>query len=213
LHDINLTILPGQTVAFVSERGGVPGLWVMAIDGTHPRRLTSDEDQRPSFSHDGRWLVGYRGLNDNTPATLWRVSVQTGQATRLGPAESIRPVFSPDDRLVAHYWMTPERWSLAITPVDASLPEQTLPITRTHTGRTLRWAPDGRALAFVDAAGGVANLWLQPPDGSPPRALTHLVVGGLATFDWSRDGTMFAWTRVTRVGDVVRIPLTRASGS
>ena len=199
----------GQTVAFASERGGAPGVWVMAIDGTHPRRLTSGEDQRPSFSHDGRWLVLHRGLNENTPTTLWRVSVATGEATRFGPTESIRPIVSPDDRLVAHYWMTPERWALAITPIGASLPERTLPIARTHTGRTLRWAPDGRGLAFVDASGGVANVWLQPLDGSPPRALTHLVEGGLTTFDWSRDGTKIAWTRVTRVGDIVAIPVSR----
>jgi Tol biopolymer transport system component len=200
----------GKTVAFASERGGVPGVWVMAIDGAHPRRLTSSEDQRPSFSHDGRWLVLHRGLNDNTPPTLWRVSVETGEATRFGPDESTRPVVSPDDRLVAHYWMTPERWTLAITPIEASLPERTLPIAPSHIGRTLRWAPDGRGLAFVDASGGVANVWLQPLDGSPPRALTHLVEGGLTTFDWSRDGTKIAWTRVTRVGDVVTIPLARA---
>jgi Tol biopolymer transport system component/DNA-binding winged helix-turn-helix (wHTH) protein len=203
----------GRMVAFASQRDGMSGVWVMAIDGTQARRLTAAADQRPSFSHDGRWLVVQRGQGDNMPTTLWRVSVETGEGTRIGPTESIRPVFSPDDRSIAHYWMTSERWSLAVTPTDAGLPARTLPIAPTHLERVVRWAPDGRGLTFIDAAGGVSNLWLQPLDGSPPRALTHLVEGGLTTFDWSRDGTMVAWTRVTRVGDVVRIPLTRASGS
>ena len=44
-------------VVFASERGGAPGVWVMSIDGTQPRRLTTGADTRPSFSPDGRWVV------------------------------------------------------------------------------------------------------------------------------------------------------------
>jgi Tol biopolymer transport system component/DNA-binding winged helix-turn-helix (wHTH) protein len=203
----------GQLVAFVSERGGARGVWVMNIDGTRPRRLTTDADDWPSFSNDGRWVAVQRGRSDNMPATMWRVSVDSGEAIRVGPAEAIRPVFSPDGGSIAHYWMTPEHWSLAISPVDSKLPTRTLPITGTHAGRIVRWAPVARGLAFIDAAGGVPNVWLQPLDGSPPRALTHLADGRMVTFDWSRDGKTLAWTRVTTVGDVVTIPFSRTSGS
>ena len=141
------------------------------------------------------------------PATLWRVSVETGQAVRVGPRESIRPVVSPDGRAVAHYWMTPEQWTLAITAIDSELPARTFPISRTHAERVIRWAPDGSGLAFVDAVGGVPNVWFQPLDGSPLRALTNLADGSMPTFDWSPDGTKLAWTRVTEVRDVVTIPL------
>ena len=197
----------GTMVAFASERDGTPGVWVMSIDGTHPRRLTTAADVRPSFSPDGRWVVVQRDRPNNTPATLWRVSTETGEAVQVGPRESLRPAVSPDGRAIAHYWMTPEQWKLAITPIDSDLPARTFPISRTHSERALRWAPDGSGLAFVDAVGGVPNVWLQPLDGSPLRALTNLAEGSMPTFDWSPDGTRLVWTRVTEVRDVVTVPI------
>jgi Tol biopolymer transport system component/DNA-binding winged helix-turn-helix (wHTH) protein len=197
----------GTMVVFASERGGAPGVWVMSIDGRQPRRLTTGADTRPSFSPDGRWVVIQRVSSDNVPATLWRVSVETGHAVRVGPPESLRPAVSPDGRMVAHYWMTPEQWKLAITAIDSELPARTFPISRTHSERVIRWAPDGSGLAFVDAVGGVPNVWFQPLDGGPLRALTNLADGGVPAFDWSPDGTKLAWTRVTEVRDVVTIPL------
>jgi Tol biopolymer transport system component/DNA-binding winged helix-turn-helix (wHTH) protein len=202
----------GTTIAFVSERGGTRGIWMMAADGSSPRRLTSDADDWPSFSHDGRWVAFQRGRHDNTPATIWRVSVETGDASRVGPTEVIRPVFSPDGTAVAHYWMTPDRWTIAITPLQARLPTRTLPLTKTHTGRTLRWSRDGRALAFLDSSGGTSNVWLQSVDGGPPRALTHETEGRMTTFDWPGEGSVVVWTRMTEVGDVVSLPIGRAPG-
>ncbi len=173
----------GTMVTFASERGGASGVWVMSIDGTQPRRLTTGADTRPSFTPDGRWVVVQRDQSDNIPATMWRVSTETGHAERVGPRESIRPVVSPDGRAVAHYWMTPEQWTLAITPIDGELPARTFPISRTHSERVIRWARDGRALTFVDAVGGVPNVWLQPLNGGPVRALTTLSDGSMPAFD------------------------------
>ena len=79
------------------------------------------------------------------------------------------------------------------------------PIWATHHERTVRWSPDGRALAFIDDQGGAANLWLQPIDHSPPRRLTSFSEGRIASFDWSRDGSRLTWMRVREVSDVVGI--------
>lgn len=103
--------------------------------------------------------------------------------------------------------MTPAQWKIAITPIDSELPARAFPIARTHTERVIRWAPDGSGLAFVDAVGGVANVWLQPLDGGAPRALTNLTDGSMPAFDWSPDGGKIAWTRVAEVRDVVTIPI------
>lgn len=197
----------GAMVTFASERGGAPGVWVMSMDGTQERRLTTGADTRPSLSPDGRWVVMQRHRSDNVPATLWRVSTANGSAVRVGPRESIRPAISPDGRAIAHYWMTPEHWKLAITPIDSELPARTFPISRTHSERVIRWAPDSSGLAFVDAVGGVPNVWFQPLNGEPVRALTNLSDGSMPAFDWSPDGARIAWTRVTEVRDVVTIPL------
>jgi hypothetical protein len=36
----------------------------------------------------------------------------------------------------------------------------------------------------------VANLWLQPVDGSPARQLTHFRGGRVIDFDWSPGGQL-----------------------
>jgi Tol biopolymer transport system component len=71
----------------------------------------------------------------------------------------------------------------------------------------VRWTSDGRALAFIDGAGGASNIWMQPLDGGSPQRVTSFPEGTINTFDWSRDGSKLAWVRTTEVHDVVSIDL------
>ncbi|MGH9870997.1 MAG: TolB family protein [Pyrinomonadaceae bacterium] len=43
----------------------------------------------------------------------------------------------------------------------------------TLTWRFVRWAPDGQSIAYANRPGGVADIWLQPLDGSQPKRLTE----------------------------------------
>ena len=197
----------GRTVVFVSDRSGSPAIWATTIDAERPRRLTSGGDLWPSISPDTRWVVFQRGILDATVESVWRVPLDGGEAERVGPPHSYRPVVSPDGRSIAHYWMSPEQWALAITPIGSGLPGRALPISRTHGRRVVRWSPDGKALAFIDGFGGAANIWLQPLDARPARRLTEFADGTMATFDWSRDGSRLAWIRIRHTGDVVALDL------
>ena len=67
----------------------------------------------------------------------------------------------------------------------------------------IRFNPDQTAIAYVNT-NDRSNIWLQPLDGSPPRALTDFA-DDLDTFDfaWSGDGQRLAIAR-GRVGtDIV----------
>jgi Tol biopolymer transport system component len=119
----------------------------------------------------------------------------------------MRPSVSRDGRLVAHYWMTPEEWRLGVTRIGERLPSWSLPLRPTHAGRIVRWSPVAESLAFIDGHGGAWNIWTQPLDGGSPRKLTHFTDGRIATFDWSRDGSKLAWTRINEVRDVVVVEL------
>jgi Tol biopolymer transport system component len=119
----------------------------------------------------------------------------------------MRPAVSPDGKSIAHYWMTSEHWTLAITALTGGLPVRTFPLSSTHLDRVVRWSADGRTLAFIDGHGGMSNIWLQPLDGGNPRRLTNFPEGTITTFDWSRDGSKLAWVRTTEVRDVVSIDL------
>ncbi len=199
----------GRTIVFASDRSGATGLWAMSDAGeTSVRQLTSGGDSRPSVSSDGS-VVFQRGVIQSSPIALWHVPLEGGAPVQLVEGTSIRPVVSPDGRLVAYYWLTPERWVLAVVPRDGGQPLQVFPLSSTHCGRTVRWSPDGQALAYIDCGEDAANIWLQRLDGSPPRRLTDFRSGHIETFDWSRDGTQLAWITRTQVSDVVMFDLRR----
>jgi Tol biopolymer transport system component len=203
----------GQTVVFASNRGGSPGIWTMNGDGTGQQRLTSGADIRPSISRDGRVLVFQRGAVDTTPFTLWRLPRGETEPVLIADNHSMRPAVSPDALSIAHYLMTAESWMLALTPLAGGPPVRTLPISPTHAARVVRWSVDGRALAFIDGAGGASNIWMQPLDGASARKLTSFTEGRITTFDWSPDGSRLAWTRINEVRDVVTIAVNIADGN
>jgi Tol biopolymer transport system component/DNA-binding winged helix-turn-helix (wHTH) protein len=199
----------GRTIVFASDRSGTTGLWSMSDAGeTSVRPLTSGGDSRPSISADG-WVVFQRGVIQSSPVALWKIPLEGGTAAQLTDGTTIRPVVSPDGRLIAHYWLTPERWALAVVPVDGGQPVKVFQLSSTHCGRTVRWSRDSRALAYIDCVGGAANIWLRPLDGSPARRLTNFTSGHIDAFDWSHDGSQLAWITRSQVSDVVLIELPR----
>jgi WD40 repeat protein len=207
--DFNPASSPDGTIVFASDRSGASGLWAMSDAGeSSVRQLTNGGDSRPTISRDSS-VVFQRGVIQSAPIELWRMPLTGGAAVRLTEGVAIRPAVSPDGRLVAYYWLTPERWTLAVMPLNGGKPLQIFPLSPTHCGRTVRWSPDSQSLAYIDCADGVSNIWIHKLDGSPPRRLTDFGSGHITTFDWSRDGTQLAWITRNQVSDVVLIELPR----
>jgi Tol biopolymer transport system component len=196
----------GRTIVFASDRSGATGLWTMSSAGeTSARQLTNGGDSRPSISSDS--VVFQRGVIQSAPITLWRLPIAGGAAVQITGGVNIRPAVSPDGTLVAYYWLTTDRWMLAVVPVTGGKPLQVFPLSPTHCGRTVRWSADGKSLTYIDCEGGAANIWLQRLDGSPPQRLTSFTSGHIETFDWSRDGSQLAWVTRNQVSDAALIDL------
>src|SRR5215510_14261852 len=56
----------GKSIVFVSDRSQSDNLWVMNADGTNPRALTRENDQRfqsPTFTPDGKYVLATK-VND-----------------------------------------------------------------------------------------------------------------------------------------------------
>jgi Tol biopolymer transport system component len=68
----------------------------------------------------------------------------------------------------------------------------------------LRWTPDGRGIAYIDAAATQSNLWVQWLDGGSSYQITHFTDGRtIGEFAWLHDGKRLAVARATTTNDIV----------
>jgi Tol biopolymer transport system component/DNA-binding winged helix-turn-helix (wHTH) protein len=194
----------GRSIVFLSDRTGTPHLWRMNIDGSDQRQLTNGAsgEQNPQFSPDGRWLV-YRTAFGKP--TVWKMPAGGGDAVQLTSKMSRAPIVSPDGTLVAYLYREDDGpFRLAVAPFGGGGPVRTFELPSTYE-RIIRWTPDGRAVAYLDAPNGVSNIVAQPLDGGAPVPLTSFTADRLLAFAWSPDGKQLALSRGTTGGDVVLI--------
>jgi Tol biopolymer transport system component len=181
----------------------------VGLDGDGLKRLTNGvEDSSPSFSPDGRWVVFSRYAGSSE--TLWRVSIDGGEASQLTDKLSKYPVVSPDGRSIAcYYWDHQEGSSvqLALLRFEGGKPFKTFDTAALTILSPVeyRWTPDGSAVSYVVTDRGVSNIWRQDLAGGPPRQVTFFRSDRILSFDWSPDGKLLVLSRGTRSSDVVLI--------
>ena len=89
--------------------------------------------------------------------------------------------------------------------VDASTGQlrKTLKFERDRIGFFVRFARDGKSVVYPVRENGVDNLWQQPLDGSPGKALTSFKAEHIWDYHWSPDGSKLAMVRGHTDSDVV----------
>jgi TolB protein len=196
-----------DAVYFVSDRTGVPHIWRMGMDGSHPTQLTTgDGELAPDCSPDGAWLV-YESVGSGRPL-LWGISTSGGAAVQLTRTLSRSPAISPDGTLIALYHWDEQADSpirLAIIPSTGGEPVRTFEFPGIIPSRFLRWSADGQSVTYVVTEDGISNIWSQPLDGRPARPITAFEADVITFFDWSRAGDRLAFSRRVRTEDIVLI--------
>jgi TolB protein len=96
----------GKTIAFVSDRDGLPHIYLMNWDGTNQRRLTKSEmvELQPDWSPDGSMIVFFSG--DDTKTNLYIINSNGTNVRQLTEQEdnyNENPVWSPDGTMIA-FW-------------------------------------------------------------------------------------------------------------
>jgi eukaryotic-like serine/threonine-protein kinase len=157
-------------------------------DGGNPRPLVRGTGEWfQAASPDGKTLLYNRvdSLRD-----LWSVAIAGGEPRKITTSYGYSSVVSPDNRLVA-YIAVPDvegtsPTTCVVAPIDGGAPVATF-TWPTQAGLP-KWTADGKALSFLVFKDNVANLFLQPLSGGPPRPVTRLTEGGIDNYLWSPDG-------------------------
>ena len=212
-RDAHVEMMPtasadGRTIVYTAYRDGRPHLWRMDADGSHARQITAGAGEYdPTLSPDGKTVVYV--AQDGELTALWQVGLDGGAPVRLFNEAALNPLYSPDGKWLACYFTDPQtrRQQVGVLPVE-----------RVHEGRAaarffaqmpapqlklLQWTPDSHALTYGALTNGGGNLWLQPLDGSAPRALTDFKEDMIFRFAWSPDGKSLAYERGTTVNEMV----------
>ncbi|MGH8201702.1 MAG: S9 family peptidase [Steroidobacteraceae bacterium] len=70
--------------------------------------------------------------------------------------------------------------------VQLQAPWGVRPLTENADDRQAAWSPDGRLVAFLRSEDGVRQVFAEPADGGPERALSA-IPGGIESFSWAPD--------------------------
>jgi Tol biopolymer transport system component len=196
----------GRALAFVSSRGGGPGIYMVNDDGTglRPLLVTKRGARDPAFSPDGRRIayLGNRGL--------FVARADGSERRRLTRAllEDSAPTWSPDGKRIAFVRDTADMLSyLCVVSVGSGRIRR---LTRTtEWAASPAWAPNGKSIAFArrPVNSDVGHLAIMRPDGRGLRNVApHL--RDVVDLSWSPDSRELAFTRKIRPdSEVFRIRL------
>jgi len=182
----------GSLIAFSSDRAyeqeperielmrgnGLPpkdlvlNLFVMDVDGRNVHQVTFGmyQDQRPSFSPDGKTLVFVS--NREGGKRLWLVPVDGSDDPR--PLQSngwgYRPWFSTDGQWIFFFTNVNGRHQIYRIPTEGGKISPFLNDDRGSSHGPFA-DPNGGVLLMHSTRGGKWGIWELPLDGSPPRSI------------------------------------------
>ena len=176
--------------------GNATRVWRIDADGTNLKQLSNGQnDFRSGCSRDSKWAY----FLDGDANRIKRVPIDGGTPEDV-PGTAIPHAFilghyldfSPDGKSLAflmEFGETNPVHKIAMIPLDAG-PQPQIRMLDTHPAiaDSPRFTPDGKAFVYTITQNGVDNLWLQPVDGSPGRAITNFKTDQIAKLEWSPDG-------------------------
>ncbi|HEU4786293.1 MAG TPA: protein kinase, partial [Gemmatimonadaceae bacterium] len=191
-HDASPAASPdGKTIAFMSDRDGVPRIWLKQVAGGGELALTEGRDDYPRFSPDGSTILFVRTSGDRS--SLYRVPLLGGDPRKL--IDDVTGAdWSPDGRQLAFTrWVSGARSGSIVGVADANgAGAREVAFMPGRALVTPRWSPDGRTIAAVNGLAHVLTgfgIDLVNADGSGARRLAPAHANmRQSSVVWSADG-------------------------
>jgi Tol biopolymer transport system component len=197
----------GGSLYFVSNRGGSPNIWRIAVDQQtgqalgEPQAVTTPASivGHLSISADGRRL-SYSAVTETQNIEKVRFDPVKGelvgepQSVTTGSRFWANPDPSPDGTQVVFYSQIAPEGDLYISRTDGSGALRQLTDDEA-LDRVPRWSPNGQWIAMFSDRSKQLQVWMIRPDGSELRQVTRLSSGIIA---WSPDGRRMAVSRIVR---------------
>jgi Tol biopolymer transport system component len=186
----------GGSIAFVSTRDGDGEIYIMDLDGSNLRQLTSNRswDGYPSWSPDGAQIAYYTYLT-NKHWVIMVMDANGNNARQLtdSPGCNGGPHWSPDGTRIAYASdqdCTAERREIVVIDADGSNPRN---LTQNEADdMSASWSPDNQQITFSSNRDGDYEICIMDADGSDVLQLTDNEVDDMMP-SWAPDGTQIAF--------------------
>ncbi len=209
-----VTLGGASQIAFVSNRGGRPQIYLINVDGSDEQQLTdlAAGACQPAWSPDGMMLAYTSPCNANRDEYLGSSVFVMDVDSQDVPSEpsllvatlgggDYDPDWSYDGlRLAFTSWRTgrPQIFTIGVDGQGLRNVNDDLAFNWAPS-----WAPDGSQIAILSGRGGQEEIWLVPDDGGEEKRYTHSDGNDIARPDWSPDGGTILFEKV--IGNIPRL--------
>jgi len=187
----------GELVAFISNRDGVPRIWLKQLASGSEVPITDGPDDMPRFSPDGSQILFVH--DEDGQRSLFRLPVVGNQPRRLMD-DVTEADWSPDGTQVAFLRVsadaTNNEFVVGIADVQTGA-EKVLARVDNRLCFGIRWSPDGRTIAMIEnslsgnlVAAGQLDL-IDTATGDIQRLNITDLTGSYTAVSWAPDGKSF----------------------
>ena len=143
----------GKSIAYVASAGGRQHIWVRLLaGGKHIKITEADLDhEEPRWAPDSNSILYFtRSQTEDPHGTLWGVPALGGQPRPIAKALGGGDI-SHDGQRIAAFQLIDTTARLMILGRDGVLIQELLQVPAGGKGRTLRWAPDDKMVAYIES--------------------------------------------------------------